>query len=270
MPYESRLVAPGVCIEFFLPMAVGSQVAALNAASLASRVEGGITVVASCLPQRADVDRGGSPRESSQRRPVFVRLPSFRGWRKELSKLRRSLGLTGSSNLEPWRLGVAWISAPSPNLSSYVPPHPDRVPGLMRELHHFIGGTSMSVVHALAAYVQFLLIHPFPDGNRRTAEGLLMQLLETRQSLARDLVQCLRRAQSERRTDLFNALRKIQMEGDWTFYFEIVADTINSIREDSRQVPSSEATAARSEVFEDVLLQEQSVALLQVDSAAGR
>ena len=242
MPYESRVVAPGVCIEFFLPMAVGSQMAALNAANLASRVEGGITVVASCMSQLAELDQGGSPKES-QLRPMFARLPSFRAWRKELSRLRRSLGLTGSSNLEPWRLGVAWISAPSPNLSSYVPPHPDRVPGLMRELHDYIGSTSMSVVHALAAYVQFLLIHPFPDGNRRTAEGLLVQLLENRQSLALYLVQCLRRAQSDRRTDLFNAFRRIQVEGDWSFYFDIVANMINSTRE------------------EDVVVQEQSAAL---------
>lgn len=70
-----------------------------------------------------------------------------------------------------------------------------------------------------------------------------MQLLENRQSLALYLVQCLRRAQSDRRTDLFNAFRRIQVEGDWSFYFDIVANMINSTRE------------------EDVVVQEQSAAL---------
>lgn len=234
MPFETRVLGPGLCLEFFRPRAIGVQVPAVIAAGEESRVKyQAMQPVADAIGswpcgEHLSLDVG---RATPLKLRPLTRWPSFKAWRKSLSELRRSLGLTVLSEVEPWRPGVAWISAPSPELSTYVPPHPDRIPGLMRELHQFIGRcSSINVVIALAVYMQFLLIHPFADGNRRTAEGLLVQLLRSPEGLSAVVLQCLRWAQTHRRTELFNAFRSIQTEGDWRAYYEVVGKLLWSNR----------------------------------------
>jgi Fic family protein len=62
----------------------------------------------------------------------------------------------------------------------YLPPEAPDVPGLMRELVDWIGGAEneqpIPVVAGLAHY-QFVTIHPFYDGNGRTARALATWIL---------------------------------------------------------------------------------------------
>lgn len=75
-----------------------------------------------------------------------------------------------------WRTQQVWIGGrgQSPHLASFVPPHHDRVPGLMDDLVAFLRRTDVPVLVAAAlAHAQFETIHPFPDGNGRTGRALV-------------------------------------------------------------------------------------------------
>ena len=62
--------------------------------------------------------------------------------------------------------------------AAYVPPVPEEVPDLLRDLVAFIGDTDLpSVAVTAIAHAQFETIHPFADGNGRTGRALVHALL---------------------------------------------------------------------------------------------
>jgi Fic family protein len=75
-----------------------------------------------------------------------------------------------------YRTSAAFISG-----SEYRPPHYSQVPQLMRELAHWIvaeGQAQAPIIRAALTHEMFLAIHPFLDGNGRTARLLLnLQLM---------------------------------------------------------------------------------------------
>ncbi len=75
-----------------------------------------------------------------------------------------------------YRAGAVFISG-----SEYRPPHHSEVPQLMRDLVAWIaaeGPAYSPIVRAALTHEMFLAIHPFPDGNGRTARLLLnLQLM---------------------------------------------------------------------------------------------
>lgn len=80
-----------------------------------------------------------------------------------------------------WIGGKAVMSAGSPHDADFVPPTPQRVPELMRDLISFAGRDDMSaIVQAAIAHAQFETIHPFADGNGRTGRALLQAMLRSK------------------------------------------------------------------------------------------
>lgn len=76
----------------------------------------------------------------------------------------------------------------SPHGALYVPPAPERVPGLVADLVAFCNRTDLDpVVQAAIAHAQFETIHPFTDGNGRTGRALIHVVLR-RRGLARRTV----------------------------------------------------------------------------------
>jgi Fic family protein len=75
-----------------------------------------------------------------------------------------------------YRAGAVFISG-----SEYRPPHHSQVPQLMRDLVTWIASEGQAyapMVRAALTHEMFLAIHPFPDGNGRTARLLLnLQLM---------------------------------------------------------------------------------------------
>ena len=69
----------------------------------------------------------------------------------------------------------------SVNAGSYLAPQPDEVPGLMRRffewLNNGLGKELDPIVQAIVAHFLFISIHPFGDGNGRTARGIESFLL---------------------------------------------------------------------------------------------
>jgi Fic family protein len=79
-----------------------------------------------------------------------------------------------------WRAEQVWIGGSSfgPHSASFVPPHHEHVPALMRDLIRFTRRTDLPLlVQAALAHAQFETIHPFTDGNGRTGRALIHAML---------------------------------------------------------------------------------------------
>ncbi len=76
-----------------------------------------------------------------------------------------------------------WIGGGSfnPCSAAYVPPPPDRVPELMRDLVAYVNTDYHSpLTQAAVAHAQFETIHPFGDGNGRAGRALIHIVLQRR------------------------------------------------------------------------------------------
>lgn len=76
-----------------------------------------------------------------------------------------------------------WIggNAYNPSRADFVPPPPELVKDLMRDLVAFLNRIDLPpVVHAAVAHVQFETIHPFADGNGRVGRALIHVVLRRR------------------------------------------------------------------------------------------
>lgn len=82
-----------------------------------------------------------------------------------------------------WRDQAVWIGGSDygPHGAVFVPPHHDRLVGLMDDLVAFMSRDDLSVfAQAAIAHAQFETIHPFPDGNGRTGRALIHSLLRAK------------------------------------------------------------------------------------------
>ena len=76
-----------------------------------------------------------------------------------------------------------WIGGSSynPCSAAFVPPPPEHVEGLLRDLIEYTNGDAHSpLVQAAIAHAQFETIHPFTDGNGRTGRALIHVILRRR------------------------------------------------------------------------------------------
>jgi Fic family protein len=76
-----------------------------------------------------------------------------------------------------------WIGGSSynPCSAAFIPPPPESVAGLMRDLCTFSNDDSLpAVAQAAIAHAQFETIHPFSDGNGRTGRALIHLILKRR------------------------------------------------------------------------------------------
>jgi Fic family protein len=81
-----------------------------------------------------------------------------------------------------WRGEQVWIGGGSlgPHTAQFVPPHPERVPGLMEDLLRFANRTDLPrLAQTAIAHAQFETIHPFPDGNGRVERALIQAMLRS-------------------------------------------------------------------------------------------
>lgn len=76
----------------------------------------------------------------------------------------------------------------NPCTADFVPPPPDELEPLLKDLYTFCNDESLPpVVQAALAHAQFETIHPFDDGNGRTGRALVQVLLR-RRGLSRSFV----------------------------------------------------------------------------------
>lgn len=101
-----------------------------------------------------------------------------------------------------------WIGGSSYNPCSadFVPPPPERVPGLLEDLCAFCNDDALPpIFQAAIAHAQFETIHPFVDGNGRTGRALIHVILR-RRGLAPVVVPPVSLVLATRSQDYVNAL----------------------------------------------------------------
>lgn len=92
-------------------------------------------------------------------------------------------GTAHGASAGSFRLEQNWIGGSSfnPCGASYIPPPPEHVPELMRDLVRFCSSDHLSPLsQAAIAHAQFETIHPFADGNGRTGRALIHLILRRR------------------------------------------------------------------------------------------
>ncbi|MFV2195690.1 Fic family protein [Nocardiopsis sp. LOL_012] len=83
----------------------------------------------------------------------------------------------GLRQVQNWIGGSDW----SPIGADFVPPNPDRVPGLIADLVDYMNGAAhASLIQAALVHAQFETIHPFTDGNGRVGRALIHTVLARR------------------------------------------------------------------------------------------
>lgn len=110
----------------------------------------------------------------------------------------------------------------------YVPPNWIRVPDLMADLSSWLSrgpGVEHPVVFAAKAHVELVRIHPFVDGNGRTAR-LLTSLLLMRRGYPPAMYT------ATRREEYFKALDKAHMTGDPADFAVITAAAVEHMEDE--------------------------------------
>jgi Fic family protein len=155
-----------------------------------------------------------------------------------------------------------WIGGTRPGNARFVPPPPDRVPGLMSDLEKWIHASSdlPPLVRAGLAHVQFETIHPFLDGNGRIGRLLIALLLEQWGVLSSPVLY-LSLAFKRRQSDYYERLSAVRTAGDWegwlAFFLQCVAEAAEDgvstaqklfalIQSDARKVMQAKGTTVPS------------------------
>lgn len=129
-------------------------------------------------------------------------LSGVRGAGKQPGQLRRSQN---------------WIGGTRPGNAAFVPPPPQEVPGLLKDLERFLHDEGCSLpplVKVALIHAQFETIHPFLDGNGRIGRLLIAALLEHWGLLPEPLLYVsayLKQHQAE----YYRRLSAIRTEGNW-------------------------------------------------------
>lgn len=107
--------------------------------------------------------------------------------------------------------------------SSVVMPNPVKVPTLMSEFIKWLHGKNNDhpVKIAADAHFKFVTIHPFTDGNGRTAR-LLMNLLLMQEGYPPALIK------KEDRLKYINSIEKGQLANDMDDYYRVIYESVNA------------------------------------------
>lgn len=125
------------------------------------------------------------------------------------------LGADGCS----YRKRFIWIGASHPSEAWYVAPSPRHVSGLMANLLCFANDRTLSaVLRSFVVLLQFLMIHPFADGNGRTGRALFTALLLREFGSQTRILESLCAIWEFRAMRLHGASLTVRDTGDWSDY----------------------------------------------------
>jgi Fic family protein len=163
-------------------------------------------------------------------------LDGARGAGKQPGELRRSQN---------------WVGGTRPGNAVFVPPPPERVPGLLADMERFIHDVAMDLpplVKVALIHAQFETIHPFLDGNGRIGRLLIAALFE-HWGLLREPLMYLSGYLKQHQAEYYRRLSTIRTEGDWeswvSFFLEGVAAAAADAEKSIIEVASLVATDRR-------------------------
>jgi Fic family protein len=125
-------------------------------------------------------------------------------------------GIIDPLDLVEYRGGPVFIKA-----SAHIPPAAEKVPGLMRTLHESLRLIPSAFTQAVLWHYGFVTIHPYVDGNGRTARLLMNYRLVT-------AGQPWVTIQNDRRFEYFDALSAGQTGGDILPFAEFILGYIEA------------------------------------------
>ncbi len=122
-----------------------------------------------------------------------------------------------------------WIGGTRPGRAVFVPPPPEKVAALLKDLEDFIHAakpTLPPLVRVALVHAQFETIHPFLDGNGRIGRLLIGLLLEHWQLLQEPMLY-LSGYLKQHQMEYYRCLSAIRVDGDWerwvSFFLEGIA-----------------------------------------------
>ncbi len=130
-----------------------------------------------------------------------------------------------------------WIGGSRPGRAVFVPPPPDRVPALLRDLERFIHEARPNLpplVRIALVHVQFETIHPFLDGNGRIGRLLIAALLEQCGLLPEPLVY-LSSYLKQNQAEYYRRLSAVRTEGDWEGWVAFFLDGVETAATDAER-----------------------------------
>ena len=149
-------------------------------------------------------------------------LDGARGAGKQPGELRRSQN---------------WIGGARPGRAAFVPPPPDKVPGLLADLERFIHDAEPALpplVRVALVHVQFETIHPFLDGNGRIGRLLIAALLEQWGLLPEPLVY-LSGYLKQHQAEYYRRLSAVRTDGDWEGWVGFFLDGVETAATDAER-----------------------------------
>ena len=115
------------------------------------------------------------------RSTIPLRLSDLHDWHRRLMVH----GSLAGELVGRFRRTQSWVGGPTPSEAAYVPPPPEQVGELMRDLVKFTNSRRLDPVTVAAlAHAQFETIHPYGDGNGRLGRVLLAWVLVRRIGIA--------------------------------------------------------------------------------------
>jgi Fic family protein len=125
-------------------------------------------------------------------------------------------GVVAAEDLRAWRRSPVFIRD-----TLFVPPGTEKVPRMIDLLFQELAGieTSKGLLRAVLVHLWFVWIHPFPDGNGRTARFLMNAAL-----LGGGLRWLTIRV--DQRTEYFDALRRAQLREDYAPFARFIAGSL--------------------------------------------
>lgn len=128
-----------------------------------------------------------------------------------------------------------WIDGRHPAESWFVGPPPVKLPGLMRDLAAFCSDDAHpSLLRAVVALLQLLQIHPFEDGNGRTARVLFMALALRGLGPTELLPRFLRRLWAFRGLSLHGTSLQLRDSGIWGPYLTLTKKCLETAATDAQ------------------------------------
>lgn len=190
-----------------------------------SRIEGTVTTLEEILQalsgDRADVASGTMEVLNyldalelgiSELRRGPLTLEVVRGLHREMLKSVRGHDRTPGE----YRQGQVYIGNARAGRLSYVPPPPDRVPGLLADWEQFLlrDDNLPPLLKCALLHVQFEMIHPFGDGNGRVGRLIMGLYLVQRGYLTQPLLY-LSGYLERNRAEYYARLQAVSRRSDW-------------------------------------------------------
>lgn len=126
-------------------------------------------------------------------------------------------GLAEAETLRSWRNHRAYLRG-----YAHVPPSPEKIHRLMQQYEELVNDvTGHPIVRAVMAQLEFVTIHPYPDGNGRLSRFLLNLAL-----VGEGLPWVTLRVEDRRR--YFDTLHRAQVEDDARAFARLISDYLSN------------------------------------------